>query len=107
MTDEEILIKAIEKVIEGGFNVPKERLNEYLSLITLADIYGIIFKHSFAKALWGEEPISVHINTAQMGGDVTLPAYKYHLQQMVIEENPIRYLERFFRDIPGLISFNK
>ena len=30
-----------------------------------------------------------------MISNITLPAWRYHLQQMVLEENPIQYLKRF------------
>jgi hypothetical protein len=64
----------------------------------------IIFFHSFAKAFWGEgvvdwendreqnyEPYSGEGCTAEYEGK----RWQYHLQQMILEENPIKYLEKF------------
>lgn len=62
------------------------------------DLYGLIFSHGFAKAFWGEQIAS---SIAMLFGDVRLsegltgPAWKIHLQQMVLQENPIDYLKRF------------
>ena len=50
---------------------------------------GYIFTHDFAKALWGEETIYVSL-AGQYESDV--PLWQYHLQQMVISDNPIQYL---------------
>ena len=77
---------------------------------------GIIFSHSFAKAFFSEELyrdidlvslsdirnsnayIDKGQDTVVLDDNFTyreLPAWKFHLQQMVLEENPIKYLERF------------
>lgn len=73
------------------------------------ELEGIIFNHDFAKALWGNGTI---LTTPSMFGKLTrvhmgLPVAKpepstkealivrgwhYHLQQMVIAEDPIAYL---------------
>lgn len=47
----------------------------------------------FAQAFWGEEIV----NTGWTFGDYeeTLPAWQYHLRQMVLEENPIEYIKEF------------
>lgn len=80
-----------------------------------------MFYHDFAKAFWGEDTLehgwTIHSPLKQ--GDVVtyvgnhalnyrdaadptvgfapneLPAWQYHLQQMVLEENPIDYLRKF------------
>ena len=44
-----------------------------------------IFSHQFAKAFWGDDG---HILESK-------PAWEYHLQQMVLEEEPLKYLEKF------------
>ncbi len=49
----------------------------------------MIFHHSFAKALWANEP------GVRIYGDapvVIQPAWSFHLQQMVIADDPIKYL---------------
>ncbi len=48
------------------------------------DTYGtVIFSHEFAKAFW----------TGIMVGNIS--EWKYRLREMVLEKDPIKYLERF------------
>lgn len=72
----------IEVVWQGGGS-------DYLRLPQL------IFNHNFAKALWGDLPgtIARHVdeNGQQRDGQVILE-WQYHLQQMVIADDPIKYL---------------
>lgn len=75
-------------------------------------LYALIFTFEFAKAFWGEEnlcmicgnkrgrsgytigvAVCVHCNNSQK--DTTLEAWEYHLRQMVLNEEPLKYLERF------------
>lgn len=54
----------------------------------------LIFDHDFAEALWGrsyQHTCDRHYNLKDCQ-DHLLPAYKWHLQQMVISPNPIKYL---------------
>ena len=102
MSNEQILKKAIKKAVKNGF--PKE---EYR---LLKDIYGmnfltasigvqldrpqyysIIFSHDFAKAFWGEKMVGDNL----YGVNPKLLDYLFHLQQMVLEKDPIKYLEKF------------
>ena len=77
MTNKLILKKAIKKAVENGLG------KEYLDYTYLADIpFDIIFSHDFAKAFWGDGPPD-------------LPAWKHHLQQIVLKKDPIKYLEGF------------
>ena len=47
----------------------------------------LLFSHAFAKALWGED------KTYPGGQEKSeLLSWQYHLQQMVISEDPIKYL---------------
>lgn len=127
-SDKQILEKAIQKAIDGGWNLktwPSERYwPNYLSdehLVrhaaeTLNDmrLEHLIFNHDFAKALWGEnrkppESEDIDENNTKLGlyaargggyegyGDYvelefTGDAWQYHLQNMVIADNPIKYL---------------
>ena len=62
----------------------------------------LIFNHDFAKALWGEDveygisEVNGHWYQIYDGDERTyieiLPACQFHLQQMVIADNPIKYL---------------
>lgn len=63
-------------------------------------IYELIFNHDFAKAIWREsmntDKTFVKLDTPQKNGREYLlnvkPNWKYHLQQMVIAEDPLKYL---------------
>ena len=111
MTNKEILEKAVQKAIDGGWNPPKWVVwavvggegiepytfetgdegysvgwHDYDEFVSLKDI---IFNHDFAKALWGNEMIECY-----HAKDVKcrMTAWAYHLQQMVIADDPIEYL---------------
>lgn len=68
--------------------------------------YSIIFNHDFAKALWGEGLVYAPTGErifSEPGQRVallhpTLKAYEYHLQQMVIADDPIKYLNENIND---------
>lgn len=63
----------------------------------------IIFDHDFAKALWGDEPITHAIakkslkpglvSADDLYGLQNSPAWKFHLQQLVLAEDRILYLK--------------
>lgn len=57
----------------------------------------LIFSHDFAKAFWKNSPKYKVIIDIQKD-DHAIYEYEYwqyHLQQMVLEEDPIKYLEKF------------
>jgi hypothetical protein len=82
MTDQEILERAIQKAIAGGWEDGKA----ILKLGAVRAPQAFIFNHDFAKALWGDmHPMNDHIPNWQL-------AWQYHLMQMVIAEDPIQYL---------------
>ena len=111
MTNKEILKKAIEKAVKNGWDIldwyleiddpERERLkkeNDWEWLVSfLASeqelksglTASMIFSHDFAKAFWGKKPFQLKYKTK-------IP-WKYHLQQMVLEEEPIKYLEQFLQ----------
>ena len=79
-----------------------EFYSDYIEMICVeykeAGIYRLIFSHSFAKAFWGEESKEVkHGNWDDMRTMTSeyIPAWQYHLQQMVLEEKPLKYIEKF------------
>jgi hypothetical protein len=87
MSDHKILEKAIRKAIDGGWTKGKEYLDfmdDGLFGRGKNDHTEVIFNHSFAKALWGE-------STQQAYGP-DFDGWEYHLQQMVIAPDPIKYL---------------
>ena len=94
MSNQEILERAIYKAIYGGW-----RAGELATYANILEAPIIIFNHNFAKALWGEEPyakvIWPHPDYELQTGSTYLaltPLWQYHLQQMVIADDPIKYL---------------
>lgn len=105
MTNQQILENAISLAIDGGWKPAPNTYSERFELNKVSRLNDsgfnflligksrepivtndIIFNHDFAKALWGEtHPIYDHIPNH-------LKAWQYHLQQMVIAEDPIEYL---------------
>jgi len=102
MTDKEILKKAVEKAENNGY-----QLSQYIkSLFIKHDIpsiqyftdvdlhFLIIFSHEFAKAFWGEK-LLVHVILKGGGMIPKILSWEYHLQQIVLKEEPLKYLEKF------------
>ncbi len=113
MSDKEVLEKAIQKAIDNGWDGHDERrllynvfdrsdveveydehLREMMECIWSVRITpSIIFNHEFAKALWGEAFIVSHaVNSIGQHGSWHSPEWQHRLQQMVIAEDPIKYL---------------
>ena len=59
----------------------------------------LIFSHDFAKAFWGEgyddEITEMVVFPTGHEEEEYVIKWMYHLQQMVLEENPIDYLRKF------------
>lgn len=92
MTHQEIIEKVIKKA-----NIP---------LVVKVDPHGnhsfffqVIFSHPFAKAFWGRKKECGYCKKEHKGMDIDIPwyqeAWEFHLQQMVLEKDPIKYLEQF------------
>lgn len=108
MSDKDILEKAIKKAIDGGWAFPgvvgskdfefKGNGVYVLGNMTSVryDYFEIIFNHDFAKALWGEAEMKglegIVGGTDLLTGVQRTHYWQYHLQQMVIADNPIKYL---------------
>jgi|SRR6201996_9685989 len=129
MTNQEILTKAIDKAIAGGWNVPKHKRDKRYkwppTSIELSEDYGdegssgwwlnfpdertwgiklcdsydfedLIFNHEFCKALWGDTIMHNMADMLENGGINGrihhIPNWQFHLQQMVIADDPIAYL---------------
>lgn len=97
MSAKEILEKAIQKAIDGGWR-PVGHDHEHPNIISDLSMDGVdkcyIFNHDFARALWGEEWIE-DFPFASEGSykySEIQVSWKKHLQQMVISEDPIKYL---------------
>jgi hypothetical protein len=115
MTNKEILANAIKKAVDNGWNsgghdtsvvFNDDDYNGYtIHVMTWqagslkSFIYHsneeVIFNHDFAKALWSKGLNVAGCYEHNMDEGVTsfiLPGWKYLLQQMVISDDPIKYL---------------
>lgn len=111
MKNDEILKKAIDKARDGGWNSshnihinvstserdPKRIIIEGHSPIDFRcfDAETIIFSHDFAKAFWPDRLIPCHCDLGMDCAVGVVREWQWHLQQMVLEENPIQYLAQF------------
>ena len=97
MNNKEILQKAIEKAGKNGYQIPSFNWNWdeiYVYLLDEKDSAKlIIFSHDFAKAFWGEGIKMIYVVFA----DELIPniSWEYHLSKMVLEPEPLKYLENF------------
>ncbi len=110
MTNTEILSEAKKKAEKNGYKYP-DYLNAdevvfYLdkNLRGIDGFYGLIFDQDFAKAFWGEQKIitiegdEYKLNNIGFNVKTNYPnliIWEYHLQQMVLEKEPLKYLEKF------------
>ncbi len=101
MTNQEILEKAIQKAIDGGWNEygnmsgNPNAADYLLSYEEAPDTYTWLFSHDFAKALWGDGGKWITRHFTPTGLQLTgqeVPYWKVHLQQMVIADDPLAYL---------------
>ena len=110
MTNEQILKKAIEKVVKNGWNygfkewdIKISRQVDIDSFIDQTHSWSYIFSHSFAKAFWEEGRNRKRYNLNETIENYAIEGHaeyfcqpwQYHLQQMVLEKDPIKYLEQF------------
>lgn len=113
MTEPEILKKAVEKARKNGWkSVYGEVIYAFSpneAFITNEEHLKFIFSHEFAKAFWGngQEEHDIGNGLTLWEGSKgaffiegpnagkILPYWKTQLQQMVLEEKPLEYLERY------------
>ena len=105
MTNEQILKKAIEKAVKNGWETDIISVNPGYE-------WKFISSHDFAKALWGEERFEQFLPDYSeehrfLGGKLCYPynegagmtykvaTWKYHLMKMVLEKEPLKYIEKF------------
>jgi hypothetical protein len=107
------ILKAIEKAYAAGWRTPDLNQNATLDAV-MEDAAGItcqfqvphavIFDREFAKALWGDavpdEAKGLPAATPSlwtydngMVPDFKGKYWEYHLQEMVVSEDPLKYLE--------------
>lgn len=99
MTYGEILTKAIQKAVAGGWTNHNGRPVEDLMTFAEGTDACFIFDHEFAKALWGEETCTCGMGDGKLVHEQGCPAlysnephWQFRLQQMVIADDPIKYL---------------
>ncbi len=94
MTDETILAKAVEKAEKNGFK-PKTFAKYVASDFPIA--YSVLYDHEFLKAFFGEEIIFTggYYKVINDYKEERIKACEYHSQRMVLEEEPVKYLEKF------------
>lgn len=100
MTDRQIILSAFKKAFPNKNDIDFVLIDAYFDLNMNKAYYVDIFDHRFAKAFWGEEEIEIFIGFTESDGEEYnqydyKTAWQYHLQQMVLEENPLKYLEKF------------
>lgn len=102
MTKRDILRKAIRKALANGWKHEKmsgrhlKTSEDYFSARTIT-----MYRTDFAKALWGEETLYITKHKfVKPNGELSVPdetypikMWQYHLQQMVISDDPSKYLE--------------
>ncbi len=86
MTKEDIIDKAIQKAEKNS-----GELHGWLLGAVFDDLGSL---QDFAKALWGDNPQRLldQYEPLDESGQVSLTAWEYHLQNMVIADDPIAYL---------------
>jgi hypothetical protein len=114
MSNKEILQKAFTKAWTNGYQPFSEyaeggERREYFdgrfeNMAIDGDWRMYIFNHDFAKAFWKDNkvafygsmrnPFKLMKNWSNDEGEM-VDGWPYHLQQMVIHEKPLRYLEKF------------
>ena len=102
-SEKPVMVRVIEKARKNGwdmygwknymwseaYGIPIGLYNPDDDTAVGLGIHDIIFNHDFAKALWSEE-----INDEEYRyTSYEIPMWQYHLQQMVLAEDPIKYLE--------------
>jgi len=107
LTDQQILAEAINKAISNGWKtidaLPKLEGEVKTASIGFDGAFSFmigdsrhfsnLFNHTFAKALWGEESLGLIFEPGNPESKKEMLPWKFHLQQMVIADDPIKYLE--------------
>lgn len=101
MTNEQILKKAIEKAVKNGYQ--KKYIRDWFGLnfgrgekYKYQYLYfAIIFSHDFAKAFFKDEEHSCEFCGVEECCEATKEPWRENLAVMVLQEDPIKYLEKF------------
>jgi len=103
VTDKEILEKIIQQAKRNGYRMPggyadelKYMFHEVGKEYQRGFVWSIIFSRGFAKKFWGERPYQ---NLGHALG--SLSNWQWHLQIVALEQNPLRYLQKFLGNNDG------
>lgn len=100
MSNQQILEKAIQKAIDGGWHGRLDKTVISGTWVVAGGLHikldgappkEVLYDHSFAKTLWGAETLSPNYGDMEMLNEPDY-AWEHHLQQMVIAPDPIKYL---------------
>ncbi len=112
MSKKTLIEKIIDKAFKRGYepygnhsNLQKYSYNYAQVIMNNLSVESIIFSHSFAKAYWGEKRVQRRYsrdNSANCGEnrndykDYTIKdGWQYHLPQLALAEDRLKYLEKF------------
>ena len=91
MTSQEILEKAIQKARDKGLiidYISKKEVVIYSDGNGVIPLEYLIYNKDFAKAIFGEEKVQ----SIMCATEHFIPRWQYHLQMMVVANDPIKYL---------------
>lgn len=105
---------AIQRAHANGFLAGQIIVSTYGLKLRALEVFdnplAVLFRHDFAKALFGEDVIRwpddwTDFNDSAQGNLLTFrirtsPAYIYHLQRMASENDPFTYLDLFLKQNP-------
>lgn len=95
MTKSKKLKKIIEYAVENGW---KYSFNEEEIEKLIRGHDAVIWRHDFAKAVFGKEYKTEHfVETPYYKHEYASPAWMYHLKQVVISEDPIDYYYQYIK----------
>lgn len=89
MLQDRTIVLAVEKATASGNWIYGE--DDYNADGDPMRAMELVYSHAFARALWGDEMKGEGFYN-QIGQEILMPAFRYHLQQMVIADDPIKYL---------------
>jgi hypothetical protein len=108
LSDKVIIAKVVRTATLRGFDIYGDFHSFYMDQITAEpkvmfmshglsysySLYSIIFSPPFAKALWGDKFINPEYrdDTGSKVVSFKQTAWKHHLRQMVISDDPVKYL---------------
>lgn len=107
MTNEQILKKAIEKAIKNGLKIEQSNPSDAKYVATESQsIRGAVFSHDFAKAfvryILSDSILTIYlfkdsekIEKYSKAGIIEEMAKDIFLAEMVLEKEPLKYIEKF------------